>query len=468
MCRGALSRFWHPVGVTLEATRSGIDLSHVDAEARPQDDLFGHVNGRWLAEYDDPRGPGHRRRVPHAVRPRRGAGARPDHRGRAGGRRARHGHRRSSASATSTPASWTSDAVERARRAAAARRAGRHRRRGRPGRAGRGARRAAAHRRGRRRRASTSTPTPRTPPATCCTSPSRASGLPDESYYRDEQHADDPGRLPAPHRRDVRAGVRRGARRTTWQSTAARIVALETKLAAAHWDVVKRRDADLTYNLRTFADLPTEAPGFDWTGWITALGDHTGGGGRTRGAPARLPDRVRRAVGRRGPRGLEALAALAADPRPRRSCSPTTWSPRTSTSTAARCRGTEQIRDRWKRGGVAGGEPDGRRCRQALRRAALPAGRQGPHGRAGRQPARGLPGQHQRPGLDDAGDPAARAGQAGQVHRQDRLPDEVARLLGAGDRPRRPVRQLPARLRGRLTTASWPSWAARSTATSGS
>ena len=43
--------------------------------------------------------------------------------------------------------------------------------------------------------------------------------------------------------------------------TAARIVALETKLAAAHWDVVKRRDADLTYNLRTFADLPAEAPG---------------------------------------------------------------------------------------------------------------------------------------------------------------------------------------------------------------
>ena len=40
--------------MTLEAIRSGIDLSHVDADARPQDDLFGHVNGRWLAEYDIP------------------------------------------------------------------------------------------------------------------------------------------------------------------------------------------------------------------------------------------------------------------------------------------------------------------------------------------------------------------------------------------------------------------------------
>ena len=40
--------------MTVDAIRSGIDLSHVDANARPQDDLFGHVNGRWLAEYEMP------------------------------------------------------------------------------------------------------------------------------------------------------------------------------------------------------------------------------------------------------------------------------------------------------------------------------------------------------------------------------------------------------------------------------
>src|SRR5215831_2065207 len=40
--------------VTVEAIRSGIDLSNVDSAARPQDDLFGHVNGRWLAEYEIP------------------------------------------------------------------------------------------------------------------------------------------------------------------------------------------------------------------------------------------------------------------------------------------------------------------------------------------------------------------------------------------------------------------------------
>jgi putative endopeptidase len=40
--------------VTVETLRSGLDLSHVEAEVRPQDDLFGHVNGRWLAEYTIP------------------------------------------------------------------------------------------------------------------------------------------------------------------------------------------------------------------------------------------------------------------------------------------------------------------------------------------------------------------------------------------------------------------------------
>ena len=53
MCDRA-ARIWHHVGVTVEAIRSGIDLSHVDSDARPQDDLFGHVNGRWLADYEMP------------------------------------------------------------------------------------------------------------------------------------------------------------------------------------------------------------------------------------------------------------------------------------------------------------------------------------------------------------------------------------------------------------------------------
>lgn len=95
-------------------------------------------------------------------------------------------------------------------------------------------------------------------------------GLPDESYYRDPQHAQIlaayPGHIAAMFGLVYGDGADRHA------ETAARIVALETKLAAAHWDVVKRRDAELTYNLRAFADLTREAPGFDWTGWVRALG----------------------------------------------------------------------------------------------------------------------------------------------------------------------------------------------------
>ena len=35
--------------------------------------------------------------------------------------------------------------------------------------------------------------------------------------------------------------------------------------------MVKRRDAELSCNLRTFAELSAQAPGFDWAGWIGAL-----------------------------------------------------------------------------------------------------------------------------------------------------------------------------------------------------
>ena len=51
----------------MTAIRSGIDLSYVDENVRPQDDLFGHVNGRWLAEHEIPGGPGDRRRLPPAL-----------------------------------------------------------------------------------------------------------------------------------------------------------------------------------------------------------------------------------------------------------------------------------------------------------------------------------------------------------------------------------------------------------------
>ena len=33
---------------------SGIDLNYIDTSIRPGDDFFGHVNGKWLAEFEIP------------------------------------------------------------------------------------------------------------------------------------------------------------------------------------------------------------------------------------------------------------------------------------------------------------------------------------------------------------------------------------------------------------------------------
>jgi putative endopeptidase len=48
------------------------------------------------------------------------------------------------------------------------------------------------------------------------------------------------------------------------QKNAADIVALETKIAEAHWTRADSRERDKTYNLTTIADLEKNAPGFPW------------------------------------------------------------------------------------------------------------------------------------------------------------------------------------------------------------
>ena len=98
-------------------------------------------------------------------------------------------------------------------------------------------------------------------------------GLPDEAYYREDQYA--PVRekyVPHVARMLALAGVTSETWGATPEDAAERIMALETRLAAKHWDVVRDRDADLTYNPRTLAALVEEAPGFDWRAWVLALG----------------------------------------------------------------------------------------------------------------------------------------------------------------------------------------------------
>lgn len=248
------------------AIPSGIDLSHIDADARPQDDLFGHVNGRWLAEHEIPAD------------------------------RATDGAFRSLFDRAETQ---VRDLIIQASQAGAA--------------VGTDAQRIgdlyasfldeeAVERAGVQplhdELATIDSAADATELAAALGTLQRAGvgggigvyvdtdskdstrylvhftqsgiGLPDESYYRDEQHAAVLAAYPGHIARMF--GLVYGGESRDHAKTADRIVALETKLADAHWDVVKRRDADLGYNLRTFAQLQTEGAGFDWVSWVTALG----------------------------------------------------------------------------------------------------------------------------------------------------------------------------------------------------
>ena len=252
--------------MTVATARSGIDLSHIDAAVRPQDDLFGHVNGRWLSGYTIP--------------PDRAT----DGAFRVLYDRAEEQVRELIIGAASVAVADATDeqrigelyasfldedAVERRGlaplleeltqidsaqdRDSLARVVGRLQRTGVGGGVGlyidtdsKDSSRYLVH------------------------LSQSGLGLPDESYYRDEQHGAILGAYPA-HISAMFALVY-GGTAEQYADRAGRIVALETALAAAHWDVVRRRDADLTYNLRTFADLAAASPGFDWAGWIDGLG----------------------------------------------------------------------------------------------------------------------------------------------------------------------------------------------------
>ncbi len=88
-------------------------------------------------------------------------------------------------------------------------------------------------------------------------------GLPDESYYRDERHAD--------VRDKYIAHIERMFALCDADQNAADVFGLERQLAGGHWDVVKRRDAELSYNLLTLDELRELAPSFPWQAWIAGL-----------------------------------------------------------------------------------------------------------------------------------------------------------------------------------------------------
>lgn len=92
-------------------------------------------------------------------------------------------------------------------------------------------------------------------------------GLPDRSYYEDEQYAD----VRARYQQYINtmfelAGVRDA------KQLAENTFAFETVLAGLQWDIVAMRDVASQNNPRSWDQLKAENPGFDWEAWAGELG----------------------------------------------------------------------------------------------------------------------------------------------------------------------------------------------------
>ncbi|MGI8993013.1 MAG: M13 family metallopeptidase [Nocardioidaceae bacterium] len=93
-------------------------------------------------------------------------------------------------------------------------------------------------------------------------------GLPDESYYREGAFAEVRDKYV-----DHVAAMLRLVGRTDGDAgdQAERVMALETRLAAGHWDTVQSRDVVKTYNLMTRDELAAIAPAYHWSAWTGGL-----------------------------------------------------------------------------------------------------------------------------------------------------------------------------------------------------
>ncbi len=92
-------------------------------------------------------------------------------------------------------------------------------------------------------------------------------GLPDESYYRDEKFQKVRDAYVA-HIEKMFKLI--GAKDP--KADAATVMAVETRLAKGHWDRVRSRDATKSYNKFTASELETLAPNVDWKIWFEGLG----------------------------------------------------------------------------------------------------------------------------------------------------------------------------------------------------
>ncbi|WP_459974614.1 M13 family metallopeptidase [Nocardioides pyridinolyticus] len=92
-------------------------------------------------------------------------------------------------------------------------------------------------------------------------------GLPDESYYRDEKFAEVRDKYVAYLTRLFTLAGHDDA-----DGAAATVLAIDTSIAAGHWERAETRDVQKTYNLMTRAELVELCPSFDWDAYVTNLG----------------------------------------------------------------------------------------------------------------------------------------------------------------------------------------------------
>ncbi len=167
-------------------------------------------------------------------------------------------------------------------------------------------------------------------------------GLPDEEYYRDDSYA------------EIRLAYREHIARSFSLAgldpeQADVVLALETEIAAFHWDKVRRRDMQQMYNLMTAAELVDLAPGLDWDAYWAGTG---------------IPSAAREEIVAMQPSFLTDIASLLVDQRLAQWQSWARWRVISSLSAylpaafvdeqfafyGTTLSGTPTLRPRWKRG----------------------------------------------------------------------------------------------------------------------
>ncbi len=90
----------------------------------------------------------------------------------------------------------------------------------------------------------------------------------DEQYYRDPQFAEELNGY-----RTYLERLAKGAGMPDPAGIARRQLELETRIAAAHWDNVRNRDTEATYNLLSWEETTKLAPEYEWDSWLSGITD---------------------------------------------------------------------------------------------------------------------------------------------------------------------------------------------------